>query len=138
MATLEVRPARSRHPSRLRLRQQLMARRRKATSTRTTVHFVRSQFAALMLFEFLFLYPDSRFFAVYDNATVLCSKGAYALDASIMSLSPGGKQRKQRDTTYTNLTGEKVKQSLVDTHGCLLFCRSVAKYGPRARRRSRP
>jgi hypothetical protein len=42
MATLEVRPARSRHPSRLRLRQQLMARRRKATSTRTTVHFVRS------------------------------------------------------------------------------------------------
>ena len=142
MATLEVRPARSRHPSRLRLRQQPMARRRKATSTPTTqaVHFVRSQFAALMLFEFLFLYPDSRFFAVYDNATVLCSKGAYALGASIMSLSPGGKQRKQRDTTYTvtNLTGEKVKQSLVDTHGCLLFCRSVANYGPRDRRRSRP
>ena len=49
MATLEVRPARSRHPSRLRLRQQLMARRRKATSTPTTVHFVRSQLAALML-----------------------------------------------------------------------------------------
>ena len=62
--------------------------------------------------------PDSRFFAVYDNATILRSKGAYALDASIMSLSPGGKQRKQRDTTYTDLTTkELVRQSLVDTDG---------------------
>ena len=70
-----------------------------------------------MLFEFL--YPDNRLFAVYDNATIHRSKGAYALDASIMNLSPGGKQRKQRDTTYTNLkTGAPgVKQSLVDAHG---------------------
>ena len=82
-----------------------------------TDHFVRSQFAALVLFEFL--YPDNRLFAVYDNATIHRSKGAYALDASIMNLSPGGKQRKQRDTTYTNLkTGAPgVKQSLVDADG---------------------
>ena len=77
---------------------------------------MRSQFAALVLFEFL--YPDNRLFAVYDNATIHRSKGAYALDASIMNLSPGGKQRKQRDTTYTGLTTEEsVRQSLVDTNG---------------------
>jgi hypothetical protein len=82
-----------------------------------TDHFVRSQFAMLMLFEFL--YPDSRLFSVYDNATIHRAKGAHALDASIMNLSPGGKQRKQRATTYTNLkTGARgVKQSLVDEHG---------------------
>jgi hypothetical protein len=70
----------------------------------------------LMLFEFL--YPDSRLFSVYDNATIHRAKGAHALDASIMNLSPGGKQRKQRATTYTNLTTkESVRQSLVDTDG---------------------
>ena len=103
----------------------------------------------LMLFEFL--YPDSRLFSVYDNATIHRAKGAHALDASIMNLSPGGKQRKQRATTYTNLkTGARgVKQSLVDEHGvakgllaillgCLRFCWSVANNGPRPRRRSWP
>jgi hypothetical protein len=83
-------------------------------------HFVRSQFAMLMLFEFL--YPDSRLFSVYDNATIHRAKGAHAPDASIMNLSPGGKQRKQRATvtTYTNFklkTKAKVTQSLVEDVG---------------------
>jgi hypothetical protein len=81
-----------------------------------TDHFVRSQFAALMLFEFL--YPGCRLFAVYDNAAIHRSKGAYALDASIMNLSPGGKQRKQRATAYTDsTTGLIVWQTLVDANG---------------------
>jgi hypothetical protein len=73
----------------------------------------------LMLFEFL--YPDSRLFSVYDNATIHRAKGAHAPDASIMNLSPGGKQRKQRATTYTIKLDwccvAKVMQPLVDTDG---------------------
>ena len=77
----------------------------------TTEHFVRNQFAALMLFEFLF--PENRLFAVYDNATIHRSRGNDSLDASVMNLSPGGRQRKQRDTMYTDKTGVSVLQRLV-------------------------
>ena len=77
----------------------------------TTEHFVRNQFAALMLFEFLF--PENRLFAVYDNATIHRSRGNDSLDASVMNLSPGGRQRKQRDTMYTDKTGVSVVQRLV-------------------------
>jgi hypothetical protein len=74
-----------------------------------TDHFVRSQVAALMLFEFL--YPDHRLFAVYDNATIHRSKGGHALDASIMNLSPGGKQRKQREAEQYESTESSVGPS---------------------------
>jgi hypothetical protein len=77
----------------------------------TTEHFVRNQFAALMLFEFLF--PENRLFAVYDNATIHRSRGNDSLDASVMNLSPGGRQRKQRDTMYKDKTGVDVVQRLV-------------------------
>ena len=57
-----------------------------------------------MLFEFLF--PESRLFAVYDNATIHRSRGNDSLDASVMNLSPGGRQRKQRVSDDTERRAE--------------------------------
>ena len=56
-----------------------------------TEHFIRNQFAALMLFEFKF--PDKRLLCLYDNSTVHRAMGEGALDASAMNVKPDGKAK---------------------------------------------
>ena len=61
-------------------------------------HFIRNQFAVLMLFEFKF--PNNRLLCLYDNGTVHRSMGEGALDASAMNKGPSGKAKPQRNTTW--------------------------------------